>query len=80
MNHGALAADLRCLNGTGPGIWQHNRKRYAGHPQIPTRPRTNKERPCEKFPHLPILDRDIESREGIENKYASDIDRLVCFG
>ena len=68
-------ADLRCLNGNGPDVWQHNRKRYAGHPQIPTRPRADKERPCEKFPHLPILDRDIQSREGIENNEDDEPDR-----
>ena len=67
MNDGALTADLRCLNRNGPDVWQHNRKRYASDPPIPTRPQANKESPCEKFPELPILDREIESREGIEN-------------
>src|SRR5262249_54777771 len=67
MYDGPLAADLRCLDRNGPSVWQHNRKRYAGHPQIPTRSRANKECACEKFPHLAILDRDIESCESIEN-------------
>ena len=67
MNDGPLATDLRCLDRNRPDVWQHNRKRYAGHPQIPTRPRANKECACEKFPHLSVLDRDLESYDSIKN-------------
>jgi hypothetical protein len=67
MHDGALTTDIRRLNRNGPDGWQHNRHRYASRPKIPTRPAANKESPCEKFPELPISDREIESREGIEN-------------
>src|SRR6516165_6457063 len=75
MYNGPLAADLRCFNRNGPGVWQHNRKRYAGDPQVPTRSRANKECACEKLTHLAILDRDIEGRESIENNEDNETDR-----
>src|SRR3974377_906264 len=75
MYNGPLAADLRCLNRNGPGVWQYNRKRYAGEPQIPTRSGANKECACEKLPHLAIPDRDIEDRESIENNENNEPDR-----
>jgi hypothetical protein len=32
MNYGPLATDLRCLDRNCANVWQHNRKRYVGHP------------------------------------------------
>ena len=75
MNDGALATDVGRLYRKGPNVRHHKRNGYAGHPQIPKHPRTDKECSGEELSYLPKFDRDIENGYGIENDENDEPDR-----